>query len=58
MVRDINEKKERKKLKVIVWDPLKERSNFMFSTLSNKSHDFFNSCLIFTPEVFSLSKKP
>ena len=33
------------KLKVIVPDPLKERSHFTFFTLRNKYHDFFNTSL-------------
>ena len=44
--------KKKNKLKVIAWDPLKERSNFTFSTLWNKYHDFFS-----TPEILLYVKK-
>ena len=36
----LNREKPHKKLKEIAWNPIKEKSNFTFSTLWNKYHDF------------------
>ena len=47
------EEPEKEKLKATAWDPLKERSNFTFSTLWNK-YDFLKTGLISTPEIYSM----